>query len=194
MSDLTALIQPGSDAPDSDLPSNALLVTSLRRTFPFVVLNVSPGDTGERFERACGCPLDRDGWRLHLRAVRSFKKLTAGGQTLLDSDLVPALEQALPATFGGGPTDFQLVEDEANDGRPRLCLLIHPRLGPLDPAAACDVFLTEVARAGGAALVASLHWRQSEMLCAQRRPPFSTRTGKIPLVHRPTAPVPEPVE
>ena len=53
-----------------------------------------------------------------------------------DSDLVPALEQALPAAFGGGPTDYQLVEDQSGAGLAQLCLLIHPRVGPLEPTAA----------------------------------------------------------
>jgi hypothetical protein len=169
------------------LPANALLLTSLRPTFAFVVLNVSPGDVAEIFDRTCGCPLDRDGWRRHLRSLRSVKKLSAGGVTLLDSDLVPALEQTLPEAFGGGPTDYQLVEGQGSDGLAQLCLVIHPRVGPLDPAAARDLLLAEVGRASGAALVASMHWRDSGMVRVERRAPFSTRTGKIPLVHRSAA-------
>jgi hypothetical protein len=184
LGDLVAVIQPGEEAP-ADLPANALLVTSLRPSFGLVGLNVSPGDVAETFGRACGCSLDRDGWRLHLRALRSFKKLSAGGMTLLDSDLVPTLEQALPAAFGGGPTDYQLVEDQSSDGKARLCLLIHPRLGSVEPARARELFLSEVGRAGGAALVAALHWRAADLLRVERRAPYSARTGKIPLVHRP---------
>jgi hypothetical protein len=186
LGDLVAVIQPGEAAPEVDLPANALLVTALRPTFGLVGLNVSPGDVAETFSRSCGCSLDRDGWRLHLRSLRSFKKLSAGGMTLLDGDLVPTLEQALPAAFGGGPTDYQLVEDQASDGQARLCLLIHPRLGPLEPGRARELFLAEVGRVGGAAQVAALHWRAADLLRVERRVPYSTRTGKIPLVHRPS--------
>ena len=36
--------------------------------------------------------------------------------TFLDSDVIRVLEEVLPARFGGGPTDFQLVEQEDDDG------------------------------------------------------------------------------
>jgi hypothetical protein len=52
--------------------------------------------------------------------------------TFLDTDLTHVLEQDLRARFGGSAVDYQLVETEDGAGVPRLCLLVHPRLGPLD--------------------------------------------------------------
>jgi hypothetical protein len=56
------------------------------------------------------------GWTTHLRDIRSQEKLTAGGMTFLDTDLIRVLEEVLPARFGGAPTDYQLVEEEAEEG------------------------------------------------------------------------------
>ena len=72
------------------------------------------------------------GWTTHLREIRSHEKLTAGGMTFLDTDLIRVLEEVLPARFGGAPTDYQLVEEEAAEGQPRVRLLVHPRIGAVD--------------------------------------------------------------
>lgn len=68
---------------------------------------------GSRWEHA-----ERLGWTLHLHGIRSVEKLTAAGMTFLDSDVIRVLEEVLPGRFGGGPTHYQLVEEEdAEDGR-----------------------------------------------------------------------------
>ena len=86
------------------LPAEALLLTSLRSTAPVILLNASMGDQGFMVARRCDCPLERVGWTTHLHTIRSYEKLTAGGMTFLDTDVVRVLEQTLPATFGGAPT------------------------------------------------------------------------------------------
>jgi hypothetical protein len=111
LTDLHGVIQPGADA-GPDLPSNTLLVSSLRSSATFVLLNVSMGDQATISERGCGCPLERLGWTTHLHDIRSQEKLTAAGMTFLDTNVIRVLEEVLPARFGGAPTDYQLVEDE----------------------------------------------------------------------------------
>jgi hypothetical protein len=83
-------------------------------------------------QRRRGCPLEQLGWTTHLHSIRSFEKLTAAGMTFLDTDVIQVLAEVLPARFGGGPTDYQRVEQEQSDGRPTIRLLVHPGLGPLD--------------------------------------------------------------
>ena len=95
---------------------DSLLVTSLRATAPLVLLNVSLGDQAVVAARACGCPLEDLGWTTHLHTIRSYEKLTAGGMTFLDTDLVRVLEEVLPTRFGGGPTDYQLEEAPREPG------------------------------------------------------------------------------
>src|SRR5262249_43576160 len=114
LSDLHGVIQPGSDG-GPELPSNTLLLSSLRASATFVLLNVSMGDQATMSERSCGCPLERFGWTTHLHDIRSREKLTAAGMTFLDADVIRVLEEVLPARFGGAPTDYQLVEDEGPD-------------------------------------------------------------------------------
>jgi hypothetical protein len=39
---------------------------------------------------------------------------------ILDADLIWILEEVLPARPGGGPTDYQLIESDADAGGPML--------------------------------------------------------------------------
>ena len=181
--DLIALIQPGPDGESRGLPPDALLISSLRRTAPLILLNTSVGDQAAVAQRACGCPLERVGWATHLHSIRSFQKLTAGGMTFLDSDVIRVLEEELPARFGGGPTHYQLVEDEAADGKPLLRLLVHPTVGPIDTEAVADAFLGAIGGGSGVERVMELHWRQAGLLQVERQPPLATASGKILHLH-----------
>jgi hypothetical protein len=182
--DLVTLVQPACPDAATGLRPEHLLVSSFRPESPLLLLNVSLGDEGILEPRRCGCPLQAVGWTRHLHTVRSFEKLTAGGMTLLDCDVVRVLEEELPRRFGGGPTDYQLVEEEAPGGEPRLRLLIDPRIGAVTPAAVVDTFLGAIARGDGAERVMSLHWRQGGYLRVQRRRPLTTDSGKILHLHR----------
>jgi hypothetical protein len=164
--------------------SNGLFLSSLRPTAaPFLLLNFSLGDTAVVSQRSCNCPLQQLGWTTHLQSVRSFEKLTAGGMTFLDTDVINILEQVLPAHFGGEPTDYQLVEEEAADGEPRLCLLVNPTLGDLNRDAVAEVFLTAISKGSGAERVMGLAWRNAKLLRVERRAPLSTASGKILHLH-----------
>jgi hypothetical protein len=173
--DLNALIR----AEDGPLPAGALLVSSLRSTTRSILLNVSMGDCAVVSHRRCGCPLEALGWRTHLHHIRSFEKLTAGGMTFLDVDIARILEEVLPRRFGGGPTDYQLVEDEAPDGQPRLRLRVAPSVGPLDPATVVAAFLDALGAGSGTERVMTLQWRQADLLSVERDDPQPTHAGKI---------------
>jgi hypothetical protein len=179
LQDLYALIQPGPDGAVPGLPARALLVSTLRPTAPYVLLNVSLGDQAELAHRACGCALERLGWTRHLHSIRSYEKLTAGGMTVLDADVIRVLEEALPERFGGGPIDYQLVEDEGPEGAARLRLLVHPRVGALVEQEVVDLVLRAIAAGSGSGRVTALNWRQAGILRVERRAPLTTRTGKV---------------
>jgi hypothetical protein len=180
----TAIIQAGDYGAAIGLPPDTLLGTSLRPSSAFVVVNLSSGDQATLFERDCGCPLQSIGLGQHLRDVRSFEKLTAAGMTFLDADLVRLLEAELPARFGGGPTDYQLVEQEAADGSSTLRLRVDPSIGPVDPEAVAEAILTAIARPSGTDRIMSQVWRTPGFLQVERRPPLRTSTGKILHVFR----------
>jgi hypothetical protein len=181
--DCHALIQPGDEWVRPELPARALLVSSLRRTAPLILLNVSMGDEAVVTERRCGCALDELGWRVHLHSIRSYEKLTAGGMTFLDKDIIPVLEDWLPARFGGGPTDYQLVEDSSAEGEAMVRLLVHPAVGPLDPAVVAEAFLTRIGAGPGATRVMGLVWQEAQLLRVERCPPIMTSSGKILHLH-----------
>jgi hypothetical protein len=181
--DRHALVQPGVD-PSPHLPPDAMLLTSLLPTAPIALLNVSLGDQAERSTRPCGCGLEREGWRVHIRRVRSFEKLTVGGTNLLDTDLMRVLEEVLPARFGGQQTDYQLVERlDGDDGRPEVRLVVSPAVGPLDPALVAEVFLEALWNGSGADRVLELQWRAGGVVRVVRERPQRTASGKILHLH-----------
>jgi hypothetical protein len=182
--DRLALIHPDPAAIPAGLTARTLLTTSLRRTATALpLLNVSMGDVATLDRRRCGCPLERLGWTLHLRDIRSLEKLTAAGMTFLDVDVIRVLDETLPSRFGGGPTHYQLVEEEDADGRPALRLLVHPAVGPLSSEAVAEAFLSAIGGDRGVRQVMSQAWRDGRMLRVERRAPFTTASGKIQHLH-----------
>jgi hypothetical protein len=177
--DIVALVQPGESTQVPVLPARALLMTTLRESTPLVLLNVSMGDQAAVASRACGCPLEALGWRTHLSGIRSFEKLTSGGMTFLGFDVIRVLEVVLPARFGGGPTDYQLIEEETADGRPRLRLMVNPALGSISTDAVGDAFLAALGAGSPTTHQMELQWRQSALLHVERGAPIATPTGKI---------------
>jgi hypothetical protein len=103
--------------------------------------------------------------------------------TFLDTDLIPVLEEVLPARFGGTSADYQLVEEEAENGQPRLRLFVHPEVGRLDPDTVAETFLTAISQGSGVERVMGLAWRDAGFLKVERRAPLVTRTGKVLHLH-----------
>ncbi len=184
--DLNAVVSAGTD-PGPGLTPGMLLVTSLRETAPFLLLNVSFGDAGVISDRRCGCPLEPVGWKWHLDRIRSQEKLTAGGMTFLDADVIRVLDEVLPARFGGGPTDYQLQEESDAAGRPQLALVVHPRVGPVDEAAIARALLDGIGVSGSAERVMALAWQASGLIHVRRDRPRTTPSGKILHLHAPGA-------
>lgn len=123
------------------------------------------------------------GWVTHLHDVLSFEKLTGSGMTFLDTDVIPVLEEDLPAAFGGAPTDYQLMEKETEHGHAVLSLLIHPDVGPLDPDAVADTFLSALGARSPENRLMELAWRHGGIVQVERQAPRQTRSGKILHLH-----------
>jgi hypothetical protein len=173
------LIQAGDEGPAIGVPGEALFLTTLLRTHPFVFLNVSMGDQASLGSRPCGCPLEAAGWTRHACHIRSFEKLTGAGMTFLDTDIIRVLEEVLPAKFGGSATDYQLVEEEGEDGSPVLTLLIRPDVGPIAEAEAAKEFITSLSQGDGPEKVMAMAWQEAGLLRIERRAPIPTSSGKI---------------
>ena len=181
LSDLNVVVQ----SADATGPA-PLYYTSLSPHAALTLLNVSVGDTAVISRRSCGCPLESIGWDTHLHTIRSDEKLTAGGSSLLDVDIVRILERDLPAQFGGSAVDYQLVDDETVDGQPLIRLLVAPNVGDVDESEIERAFSKAIASAGGAEHIMMKIWEAGRTLRVERRSPYMTSGGKMHHVHRPS--------
>ena len=179
LDDRHALLQPGADGERPRVRRDAMLLTSLLDTAPLVLLNVCMGDRATLVRRRCGCGLERDGWHLHVVDVRSYEKLTAGGMTFLDVDVIRVLEETLPARFGGRAADWQLCERaDGARARPEVVLVVDPAVGPLDERAVADAFLEAIGGGSGGERLMEMQWRDARLLSVARETPRRTATGK----------------
>ena len=181
--DALALIQYPRQVPGSDITVDAIHFTTLLPTSPKLMLNVESDDYGVVETRDCGCPLGRLGFTEHIRHIRSFRKLTGEGVTLVGSEMVHVLEEVLPARFGGTPLDYQLAEEEDESGFTRLSVLVSPRVRIESEAAVVDAVLEAMRRSSVAANMAAAVWAQADTLRVKRMDPVSTRVGKLMPLH-----------
>lgn len=167
----------------SEGAATRLLLTSISRTTPRLLLNTDIGDSGVLERRACGCPAGALGLDLHVHTIRPTAKLTTDGTNIPHDELLDLVERVLPARFGGGPTDYQLIDAEER-GIPRLWVVVRPRVGPVDEA---DVIRTVLAVVGeGPAwrgMTAGV-WRDGGTVRVVRREPRVTHAGKVTPFHR----------
>jgi hypothetical protein len=181
--DSLALIQCPRHVPGTALTVDAFSFTSLLPSASKLLLNVEMDDYGVVEERACGCPLERHGLTQHLREIRSFRKLTGEGMTLVGTEMVHILEDVLPARFGGSPLDYQLVEEEDPDGFTRLSLLVSPRVRIDDEQQVIDTVLEALGRGSVAADLARALWAKARTLRVVRAEPIWTARGKLMPLH-----------
>jgi hypothetical protein len=183
MQEHLALIQFPRRVPGTEISVDAFQYTNLLPSSPKVLLNVESDDYGILEARACGCPLEGYGFGEHIREVRSFRKLTGEGVTLVGGEMIRILEEVLPARFGGSPLDYQLAEEEDARGLTRLSLLISPRVEIADERAVVDTVLEALERSSVAAGLAQAIWRQAGTLRVQRKEPIWTARGKLMPLH-----------
>src|SRR5258706_6320927 len=101
-------------------PVHPLLCTTLHPGYARLLFNVENGDYAVLERRDCGCPLEKAGLTLHLHHIRSHEKFTSEGMNYFYGELYELLEKVLPAEVGGGVGDYQLVEEEDENGQTRL--------------------------------------------------------------------------
>jgi hypothetical protein len=183
LQDHLAVIQSSRTVPGFAVEVAAFCYTTLLPTAGKVLINVESDDYGVIEQRACGCPWERLGYPTHLRGIRSFKKLTGEGITLVGSDVERVIDEVLPARFGGSPLDYQLEELEDERGFTQVVLRIAPHLPDVDEATAVQLVLDALRRidAGGAS--ASNAWTQAGTLRVRREAPYVTARGKVMPLH-----------
>jgi hypothetical protein len=178
-----ALVTHQQTVPGTAIEVPAFCLTSLLLSAPKILLNVETDDYGVVEQRRCGCPLESYGFVDHLRHVRSFRKLTGEGMTLVGSEMERILEDTLPGKFGGGPLDYQLTEEEDERGLTRLTILVSPHLPIADEHSIVETVLTELGRGTDGADVARAYWRQAETFRVRRAAPVWTGRGKLMPLH-----------
>jgi hypothetical protein len=183
MRDAFALLQHPRRVPGAGITVASFHLTSLLPSAPKILINVEIDDYGLVEERACGCPLEACGLTTHLREIRSFSKLTGEGVTLVGSEMVRILEEVLPAAFGGSPLDYQLVEEEAEDGLTRLSLVVSPRIALPGDAAVIETVLAALGDGSVAADQARVIWGRAGTLRVKRMEPVLTGRGKLLPLH-----------
>lgn len=168
--------------PSSGEVVNSIHITALVSSMPKLFLNQELDDFGDMQERSCGCPLGALGLNVHVKKIRSFRKLVGEGVTLIGSDMVRILEDVLPARFGGNPLNYQLVEDEDEKGFTRLSLHVSPDVQIDDESALIDVVLDELDRTSVAAGMARAHWEAAGTFRVVRQEPQASSRGKQALL------------
>jgi hypothetical protein len=180
-----ALIRHPKPLTNGGPPIQPLLFTTLNPQETRLLLNVDNGDYAELEERNCGCALEKVGFKLHLHHIRSFEKFTSEGMNYFYGDLFELFENILPAEFGGGPGDYQLVEEEDSQGQTRLSLLVNPALGSVDEARLlCRLRMALSEGSRGNRFMSQL-WQNSGTFRIIRKTPYASPRGKILPLHIP---------
>lgn len=161
-------------------PDDAFYLTTLLPSAPKLMLNVEVDDCGTVERRACGCPLDAAGFGLHLRDIHSLRKLTGEGMSVLHADVERIVDVVLPERFGGTPLDYQIREEEDEEGLTRIVLAVRPGIaeGRDDEIAEAFTEWLAASRDGGLEL-AGATWRQARTVRVRRVAPCATSQGKL---------------
>lgn len=152
---------------------------SLHSFVPRFLFNVENGDYANLIERDCGCPLQKVGFTQHIHAVRSFEKMTSQGMNYSSSHLFELLEDTIPSEFGGGPGDYQLVEEEDSTGQTRLTLLVHPEIRNLNDKKLLRRLQEGLAQGSRNHRFISKIWQDADVLRLLRAIPHASARGKI---------------
>jgi hypothetical protein len=161
----------------------AFNLTSLLDSAPKLMLNYQGDDYGIVEERHCGCELETYGYTTHLREIRSYSKLTGEGVTLIGNEILRILEEVLPARFGGSPLDYQLLEQEDEQGFTRLYIVISPRVTIADEQAVIEALHNALRESSPMADAARTIWQQTQTIQVKRMEPVVTARGKLLPLH-----------
>jgi hypothetical protein len=189
------LLQFPRRVPGTDVEVQAFNFTSLLPSAPKILLNVEIDDYGTVEERSCGCEWEQLGFTRHIRHIRSFRKLTGEGMTLIGSDMERILDKVLPARFGGTAQDYQLWEEELPSGFTQRSIVISPHLDIPREQDVVRAVLDELGRGDAAADLARAFMDHGNSLAVKRARPVWTNRGKLMPLHlvRPDE-CPEPSE
>jgi hypothetical protein len=164
-------------------PIYPLMITTLQPSAPRFLLNVQNGDYATMTRRNCECALEKVGLTQHLHTIRSFEKFTSEGTNYFTTDLFELLENTIPAEFGGGPGDYQVVEEEDEQGQTRLTLLVHPEIGDLNEEKLLSRLQQNLAQGSRSNRFMTGIWQDARTFRVRRQAPHASARGKILPLH-----------
>jgi len=179
--DSLAVISRRRVAPLSDTVVDSLLFTPLLPFAPTVGINLEMDDAGTLGPTSCGCPLNAIGLDRQVDAIVSYGKLTGHGTSLMGGDVLQILESALPARFGGVPSDYQLVEKEGV-AQTEIELRVHPRLQLGSEDEVRRFFLAELSRLWSGSTTRRM-WTQSGSIRVTFAAPLMSGGRKVLPLH-----------
>jgi hypothetical protein len=179
MQDHLAIIQAPRAVPGFPIEVPAFCFTTLLSTTPKLMLNVESDDYGTVDTTPCGCPWERHGFLVHLRDIRSFRKLTGEGVTLVGSEMERILDELLPSRFGGSALDYQFAEEEDTTGFTRLILRVSPGITLGSEAEVIDLVIGALQGLDANGNLAAATWRAAGTLRIRREAPQMTGRGKL---------------
>jgi hypothetical protein len=97
--------------------------------------------------------------------------------------MVRILEEVLPAKFGGSPLDYQLVEEEDEQGLTRLTLLLSPKLQIDDESAVVAAIKQSLKADSINSEMTEALWSQAGALRIKRAEPVLSARGKLMPLH-----------
>lgn len=181
--DIHAIIQHRREISIGAASVDTFLFTSLQHKAPKIMLNVESGDYGVIETRRCGCGLEELGLTEHIYNIRSADKLTGEGMTFIGTDLLRIIEEVLPGQFGGSSSDYQMVEEENEQGYTSLSVLVNPEVGEVDEFRLVQTILTELSKGDDTQRMMAEMWSQGKVLRVKRKRPFITKAGKLLPLH-----------
>jgi hypothetical protein len=162
-----------------DQTVDAICLTTLMPLSPKTLLNAQTDDFGIVETRDCGCPLHDLGLERHVYNVRSYRKLTGEGVTLIGTDMQTILEEVFPEKFGGSMLDYQLVEEEDERGFTKLMLYVSPHVQIEDEQALVDALLEAMKGSSPSVRLAQNDYQQAKTVGVRRQQPILTLQGKF---------------
>jgi hypothetical protein len=182
---MLALIQHPRSLTDEGPPIYPLLWTAVYPSTSTLILNVESGDYAMLERSHCGCALEQVGFGLRVHHIKSFEKFTSEGMNYFYGDLFEFFEKILPSEFGGGPGDYQLVEEEGSNGQTRLTLLVHPEVGEVNEERLLSRLQEHMEEGSRGNRFMSRVWQDAGTFRIRREVPHASPRGKILPLHIP---------
>ena len=105
--------------------------------------------------------------------------MTSEGMNYSGTDLFALLENIIPSEFGGAPGDYQLVEEEDDQGQTRLSLVVHPAVGPVDEEKLLSRLQRLLAQGSPNNRFMATVWKEAGTFRVKREAPYASDRGKI---------------